>query len=178
MTTMTIARMSAEEFAAGVPGLAELLSDAVDSGASLGFLAPYPPDEAAGWWRSLASGVADGSHLVWAAYEGDRIVGTISLVPGRKDNARYRGELIKLMVHRTARGRGLAKRLMSVLEQEARSLGLSLLLLDTETGSDADFLYRATGWTEYGIVPGYAADPGGTPRDCTFFYKRLAVEAE
>ncbi|GHJ44297.1 N-acetyltransferase [Catellatospora sp. TT07R-123] len=173
MHQITITRLSAERFATDAPGLAELLADAVDSGASLGFLAPYAPQAAAGWWRELSAAVADGSHLVWAAYDGDRVVGTVSLVPGRKDNGRHRAELVKLMVHRAARGRGVARRLMAAAEQEARSRRVDLLLLDTETGSDAEFLYHATGWTAYGVVPDYAADPGGTLRDCTFFYKQL-----
>jgi hypothetical protein len=45
--------------------------------------------------------------------------------------------------------------------------------LDTETGSVAEDLYLTAGWTRYGIVPDYAADPAGVPRDCSFFYKRL-----
>ncbi|MBV1853218.1 GNAT family N-acetyltransferase [Catellatospora tritici] len=174
MHPITITRLSAERFDADLPGLAELLADAVDGGASLGFLSPYAPPAAAGWWRSLSGAVAEGSHLVWAAYDGDRVVGTVSLLPGRKDNGRHRAELVKLIVHRQARGRGLARRLMSALELEAEARGIDLLLLDTETGSDAEYLYHATGWTAYGVVPDYAADPGGTLRDCTFFYKRLS----
>ncbi|MDI1461397.1 GNAT family N-acetyltransferase [Catellatospora sp. KI3] len=174
MHTITISRLSAATFEADLTGLAELLADAVDGGASLGFLAPYPAPVAVEWWRSLAAAVAEGGHLVWAAYDGDRVVGTVSLVPGRKDNGRHRAELVKLMVHRQARGRGLARRLMAAVEQEARARGIDLLLLDTETGSDAEHLYRAAGWTAYGVVPDYAADPGGTLRACTFFFKRLA----
>jgi len=52
-------------------------------------------------------------------------------------------------------------------------MGRTLVMLDTETGSAADFLYEAAGWTRYGIVPEYAADPAGTPRDCSFYFKRL-----
>jgi ribosomal protein S18 acetylase RimI-like enzyme len=76
-------------------------------------------------------------------------------------------------VHRRARGRGLGRELLATAERAAAAHGLTLLLLDTETGSAADHLYRAAGWTCYGVVPGYAADPHGTPRDCSFFYKEL-----
>jgi hypothetical protein len=47
-------------------------------------------------------------------------------------------------------------------------------MLDTETGSVADTLYERAGWTRYGVVPAYAADPSGVPRPCSFFYKPLA----
>ena len=50
-------------------------------------------------------------------------------------------------------------------------------VLDTETGSAADHLYRSAGWTRYGIVPGYASDPAGALRDCSFYYKRLGHPA-
>ena len=65
------------------------------------------------------------------------------------------------------------RRLLATAEHAAAAHGLTLLLLDTETGSAADHLYRAAGWTRYGIVPHYAADPDGTPRDCSFYYKEL-----
>ncbi|MEV6494735.1 hypothetical protein AB0M20_39850, partial [Actinoplanes sp. NPDC051633] len=64
---------------------------------------------------------------------------------------------------------------LQVAEDEAAATGISLLMLDTETDSAAEALYRSAGWERYGIVPGYAADPAGTPRDCSFYFKRLAV---
>ena len=172
-----VTRLDAEGFAASLAGLAELLVDGVDSGASLGFLASFDHDAAARWWRSLAPGVADGSLVVWTCQGAEgRLDGTISLVLEPKPNSAYRASVVKLIVHRRARGRGLGRRLLATAEQTAAALGRTLLMLDTETDSDADFLYQATGWTRYGIVPGYAADPAGVPRDCSFYFKRLTAE--
>ena len=47
--------------------------------------------------------------------------------------------------------------------------------LDTAQGSDGERLYRACGWTDFGIVPGYALSTDGTPEDVVFFYKRLTL---
>lgn len=178
MSEVTVRRLSAAEFHAEVHGLAELLADAVDSGASLGFLAPFDRDAAADWWLSRAEAVESGELLVWVVRAGGgagsgRIVGTVSLVPESKPNGRHRAEISKLMVHREARGGGLARRLLATAEAEARRRGVTLMLLDTETDSPAEHLYRAAGWTRHGIVPAYAAGPRGELRDCSFYHLQL-----
>ncbi|MFI0819618.1 GNAT family N-acetyltransferase [Streptomyces sp. NPDC021098] len=172
--------LSAETFPDSVKGLAEVLADAVDDGASMSFLAPFGHEAAAAWWHAQAPAVTDGSLLVWVCRDPESaggIVGTVSLALSRKPNARHRAELIKLAVHRTARGRGLARELLATAEAAARAAGVTLLMLDTVTASPAERVYLADGWTRYGIVPDYAAAPGGALEDCSFFYKRLEAEA-
>ncbi|HYN94710.1 MAG TPA: GNAT family N-acetyltransferase [Pilimelia sp.] len=164
-----ITRLSAADFAGSVAGLADLLTAVVASGASLGFRAPFGRDEAAAWWRAQEPAVVAGRLTVWVAGH----AGTVSLVREAKPNGRHRGEVVKLMVHPDARGRGLGRALLRTAERAAAQAGATLLLLDTETGSAADRLYLAAGWIRYGIVPDYAADPGGSLRDCSFYYKAL-----
>jgi GNAT superfamily N-acetyltransferase len=173
--THTITRLSADEFHTSVPGLADLLADAVASGSSLGFVDPFDHHAAVAWWRAQAPAVADGNLVVWIARDATGSTGTISLAFGHKPNGQHRAEIVKLMVRRTARGRGLARALLTTAEQAATDAGATLLLLDTETDSAAEHLYLATGWTRYGIVPAYAADPAGTLRDCSFFCKHLTA---
>lgn len=170
----TVTRLSADEFRANVPGLADVFADAVADGASLGFLAPFDRRAAAAWWQARQPAVADGSLTVWVTRGPDGVTGTVSLALSPKPNGRHRAEIVKLMVHRTARGQGLARTLLSTAEQAATHAGATLLLLDTETASPAEHLYRSTGWTRYGIVPEYAAGPDGTLKDCSFYYKQLA----
>jgi GNAT superfamily N-acetyltransferase len=172
-TVSPIARLSAEALLATAGQFADLLVDVVEGGDSLGFLAPLDHAEAAAWWESLAPAVADGELTVWAAREGDRITGTVSLRGERKANGRHRAEVIKLMVLRAARGRGIARGLLAAVEGEAAERGLSLLILDTQTGSAAERLYRAAGWTAAGIVPGYATDTAGVPHPTTIYFKSL-----
>ncbi|MEU6929576.1 GNAT family N-acetyltransferase [Streptomyces sp. NPDC046374] len=166
----TIRLLPPEEVLQWAPdGLAALLVDAVAGGASIGFLAPLDAAEAAAWWSAAAS-----TREVWAAYgpEGE-VLGAVTLVRDDKANGRHRGEIAKLVVHSGARGRGLGPRLLAAAEAHAVATGLTLLVLDTETGSPAERLYRAAGWTAAGVVPDFAADPGGTLRATTLFYKRL-----
>ncbi|MFD3451381.1 GNAT family N-acetyltransferase [Streptomyces sp. NPDC058691] len=172
-----IAPLSAGQLAGAAPGLAALLVDAVAGGASLGFLAPFGQEEALRWWLGRGTAVAEGRLTVWAARDAEGVTGTVSLFREEKANGRHRAEVVKLMVHRRARGRGLGRTLLGAAERAAAAGGATLLLLDTETGSPAEHLYRSAGWTSYGVVPGHATDPAGVPRPTTFFFKSLADAA-
>ncbi|KRC98172.1 MULTISPECIES: GNAT family N-acetyltransferase [unclassified Streptomyces] len=172
---MITTRLDAPRLLADARELAGLLIDTVDGGASVGFLAPLDRADAVAWWRERAQQVAAGRLAVWAALDGDRVVGTVSLAFADKPNSRHRAELVKLMVHRDARGRGLARTLLGTAEKAAAAAGVTLLHLDTETDSPAERLYRATGWTRAGTVPDYAANPYGVLRPTTLYYKHVAA---
>ncbi len=88
-------------------------------------------------------------------------------------NQPHRGEIAKLLVHRAARKRGIAARLMDAAEAEARAEGKTLLVLDTVTGDAAERLYERLGWTRVGVIPGYALYPDGRPCATTVFWKRI-----
>ncbi|MFH8622964.1 GNAT family N-acetyltransferase [Streptomyces vietnamensis] len=170
-----IERLTPDAVRAHAPaGLAELLVDAVDGGASVGFLAPLETAEAAAWWSRVAEEAAEGIRDVWAAHAPDgRLTGVVTLVRAGAANGRHRGEIARLLVHRSARGRGLGYRLLATAEAHAAATGLSLLVLDTQTGSPAERLYRGAGWTAAGTIPDFAADPAGTLRATTLYYKQV-----
>ncbi|MCW1098222.1 GNAT family N-acetyltransferase [Streptomyces sp. RS2] len=174
---MIVQRLDEQGVTALLDGLAGLLADTVAGGASVGFLAPLGHPEAAHWWRERAAAVAAGRLAVWVAREGERVTGTVSLALPDKPNSRHRGELVKLMVSREARGRGLGRRLLTTVEDAAAAAGLTLLHLDTETGSPAEHLYRSAGWTRAGTIPDYAADPRGELRPTTLYFKQVGVPA-
>ncbi|MFG3109531.1 GNAT family N-acetyltransferase [Streptomyces tendae] len=170
---MIVHRLDEQEVTALLDGLAGLLTDTVAGGASVGFLAPLGHAEAVDWWRERAAAVAAGRLAVWVAREGERVTGTVSLALPDKPNSRHRGELVKLMVSREARGRGLGRRLLTTVEDAAAAAGLTLLHLDTETDSPAEHLYRSAGWTRAGTIPDYAADPRGELRPTTLYFKQV-----
>ncbi|MFJ5726952.1 GNAT family N-acetyltransferase [Streptomyces paradoxus] len=158
-------------------GLGDLLAGTVNGGASVGFLAPLSRPDALAWWEERAADVEAGRLDVWAALDGDRVLGTVSLAFPGKANSRHRAELVKLMVHPEARGRGLGRGLLTTAEEAAAAAGVTLLHLDTETGSPAEHLYRSAGWTPVGAIPDYAADPGGVLRPTTIYYKHVPATA-
>ncbi|MFD5256914.1 GNAT family N-acetyltransferase [Streptomyces bobili] len=150
---MTTTRLDAPALLGHAGELAGLLADTVAGGASVGFLAPLDRAQALAWWEGRAAGVAAGHPAVWAALDGDRVTGTVTLAFPDKPNSRHRAELVKLMVHRDARGQGLGRRLLATAEEAAAAAGVTLLHLDTETDSPAEHLYRTAGWTRAGIIP-------------------------
>jgi GNAT superfamily N-acetyltransferase len=169
-----ITRLSAAEVDACAEDLAAVLVDAVAGGASVGFLAPLSLDDAVAWSRALVPDVADGSVLVWVARTDGKISGTVQLRLTAAPTGAHRAEVAKLTVLRSARGHGYGRRLLAAAEDGAASFGVTLLMLDTQTGSAAEGLYSSGGWTRVGTVPGYAADPAGELRPTTFFYKKVA----
>ena len=156
-----------------IDGLALLLVDATDSGASIGFLNSLTLESAQEWWReSIANAGERAIFLV--ARDADGIAGTVQLRPAAMPNQPHRADIAKLLVHRRARGQGLGRMLMQEIQRRARSAGFTLLVLDTKRGDAAESLYRGAGWTEVGVIPGYALNPDGTLCDTVVFYKHLA----
>lgn len=152
--------------------LADILVDAVAHGASVNFLAGFSHDGARAFWRFQLPGIADGSKLLLVADDG-RLKATALLMFAHQPNAPHRAEVGKMLVHSTVRRCGLGRRILTAVEDAAAEVGRTLLLLDTETGSAGDLLYRACGWIPLGIVPGHALRPDGRPGDTTMFYKLL-----
>ena len=152
--------------------LCDLLIDSVEHGASVGFVSPLSHAEAEGYWRRIGRAVADERCLLFAAALDDPVIGTVQLDVDTLPNQRHRATVAKLLVHTTARRRGVGEALMRALEQEARARGRWLLTLDTATG-DAARLYERLGWTASGTIPDYALNPDGSLTDTTFYWKRL-----
>jgi acetyltransferase len=170
MTTIVRYAPEAPDAAAHREALAGLLVDSVDGGASVGFLDPLTRAAADRWW---AGALDEGATLLALDDDGD-VVGCVRLVPAHLPNSAHRAEVSKLLVDREARGAGVASALLAALEREARQVGRLLLVLDTQTGSDAEHLYRRRGWTEVGSIPAYAGAPDGTLVATTIFCKQLS----
>jgi len=154
-------------------GLAEVLQDCVAGGASVSYMAPFSHDDARAVFEAWAAEIEQGGRLLVAAFDAGRLVGTVQVVLSTPPNQPHRGEIAKLLVHRAARGRGIAQLLMDRAEAEARAEGRSLLVLDTVTGDAAERLYERLGWTRVGVIPNYALYPDGRPCDTTVFWKAV-----
>jgi ribosomal protein S18 acetylase RimI-like enzyme len=152
-----------------------LLRDAVEAGASVGFLPPLAPEESRAFWQGTLNEVAAGTRLALGAWRDEQLVGTVHLALATKPNARHRGEVQKLLVHTTARRQGIARKLLDAIERAARESGRTLLVLDTEQGSDAERLYRRAGYSEAGVIPHFAATTAGPLIATVIFYKDLAT---
>ena len=158
-----------------VNGLTAVLMDAVESGAGVSFMSNLTTEAAAEWWRQIIA-KATTRTVILVARDADGIIGTVQLQPAWPPNQPHRADVAKLMVHRRARGRGVARLLMQELERRAREQRFTLLLLDTCKGSAAEHLYISMGWIRVGEVPNFALNPDGSWCTTVFFYKGIAPD--
>lgn len=166
-------KLDADAAAARREALAKILVDAVAGGASVNFLWPFALPDACRYWDRVIARIGASEILLLAIESGDRLVGTVQLIPAPQPNQNHRADISKLLVLRAARQQGIATALMQAVEAEAQGLGRTLLVLDTEAGSAADRLYRRLGYQVLGIMPHHARQPGGQLADTTFFFKHL-----
>jgi GNAT superfamily N-acetyltransferase len=160
---------------AAIPELAAVLHSCVAAGASVGFVLPFSPDEAADFWHGLVPQFHSGARRLLAARLDGRLVGTVQLGLAAPPNGRHRAEINKLLVHPAARRRGLARRLMLAAEAVARAERRSLLILDTIPGGAGHRLYLSLGFEPAGLVPDYALSTSGMLEATCFMYKRLSA---
>jgi len=157
---------------AQIEGLAYVLIDCVEGGASVSFMHPLSRDRAVAFWRRVAEGVASGERALMIAEDAQGVCGTVQLVLEQPENQPHRAELAKMLVHRRARRQGVGAALMHAAEATARESGKTLLVLDTAS-DDAERLYERAGWVRVGVIPGYALWPRGGLCPTTVYYRNL-----
>jgi ribosomal protein S18 acetylase RimI-like enzyme len=169
-TEILSSKVSAEDRAA----LHALLRDAIESGASVGFMLPVLETHLEAFWSQQFADVTGGKRIIIVTRdELGRIVGSVQLELAGRANSLHRCELQKLLVHRTARGRGLGTALVRAAETAARSRGRTLIVLDTSATGNALGVYGRCGYSRVGVIPRYALDPDGPMIDTVFYYKEL-----
>jgi GNAT superfamily N-acetyltransferase len=170
---IAIRLLSGSDADTAIPALSEILADCVNDDASVGFMQPYGFHDAVPYWTEVAKAVASGATLLLVAEIDGAIFGTVQVGLAQMPNQPHRGDLKKLLVHRSARGKSLARQLMQAAEDEAAARGKTLLVLDTASGSPAEAIYPKLGWTRVGVIPDYALWPQGGLCNTTIFYKRI-----
>lgn len=158
---------------AEIDGLADVLIDCVEGGASVSFMLPITRERATTFWRKVAADVAADRRALLVAEDDAGICGTVQLVLDLPENQPHRADLAKMLVHRRARRHGLGAALMRAAESMARDCGRTLLVLDTVTGDAGERLYARLGWTRVGEIPRFALMPDGAPCSTTYFYRDL-----
>jgi GNAT superfamily N-acetyltransferase len=171
-SAIRIRRLTPSEAREAATGLAEVLVDCVDGGASVSFMAGLTLGEARDFWVRQAD--AGDGRAILAAEEADGLCGVVQVIPAWSPNQPHRADISKLLVHRRARRRGVAEALMTAAEEAARQMGRPVLVLDTVTGGTAERLYERLGWVRVGAIPDFALMPDGALCATTVFYKALA----
>lgn len=152
--------------------LAEVLADCVEGGASVSFMAPLPAARALDFWRGVMDEATGGMRILLVAEDDAGVCGTVQVLLDMPENQPHRGDVLKMLVHRRARRRGVGEALMRSAEDAARAAGKTLLVLDTAS-ADAERLYERLGWQAVGVIPDYALLPQGGFCRTRFYYKRV-----
>jgi acetyltransferase len=168
-----IVALDAEGARGRLPELVALLRDAVEGGASIGFLPPLSDAEATAYWEGVIADLAEGRRVLLIAMQDGKVVGSGQLEPAGRANGAHRAEVQRVIVHRGARRRGLGRALMEALEAHARRIGHTLLVLDTRAGDPSEALYARCGYTRVGVIPRYARSATGALDDTVYYYKHL-----
>jgi ribosomal protein S18 acetylase RimI-like enzyme len=153
--------------------LSDVLIDCVDGGASVNFMHSLSAVKANAFWQGVADDVRSGKRLLLVGEDELNIAGTVQLVLEQPENQPHRADVVKMLVHRRARNRGIGLALMRAVEAAAQTAGKTLLMLDTVTGDAGERLYRRAGWTFVGDIPNYALLPRGGLCGTSVFYLKL-----
>ena len=106
--------------------LADLLIETVASGGSVSFMHPLDRQTARAFWDDALACAARGERVVFGAWDGDALVGTVTLLLKLPPNQPHRAEISKMMTRVSHRGRGIATALMQAAEacavERARTL--------------------------------------------------------
>jgi ribosomal protein S18 acetylase RimI-like enzyme len=153
-------------------GLAAVVVDCVEGGASVSYLAPFSLDDARAAVEPMVAEAEVGRRLILGAFLDGNLVGTVQVLLAFPPNQPHRGEIAKMLVHRSARNRGIGQQLMEHAEEAARAAGKTLLVLDTANGTAAR-LYERQGWVKVGEIPNFALYPDGAPCATVFYYKEI-----
>jgi ribosomal protein S18 acetylase RimI-like enzyme len=173
MSDIEINELSTSSMIRGM--LSSLLIEAVANGGSVSFMHPLQPGAAEEFWSKALAAATRGERIVLGAWDGERLVGTVTLLLDCPPNQPHRAEIAKLMTCLSHRGRGVAGSLMQAAEERAVKRGRSLLVLDTATDGGASTLYERLGFTLAGEIPDYALKPHGGLTGTRIYWKRIGT---
>jgi ribosomal protein S18 acetylase RimI-like enzyme len=156
-----------------VAALADILTETVAGGGSVSFMHPLAPEAARRFWDSALAAAARGERIVLGAFDGEELLGTVSLLLDCPPNQPHRAEIAKMMTRPIARRRGIATALMRAAEVVAIERARTLLTLDTAAEEGASGFYERLGFTLAGIIPDYALKPHGGLTATMIYWKRI-----
>ncbi len=158
---------------ATLEALSETLVEVVASGGSVSFLHPLSLEVARAFWERSLAAAGRGERVVLGAFDGETLVGTVTLLLDCPPNQPHRGEIAKMMTRLSHRGRGIGGALLATAERIAIERGKTLLVLDTAVEDGASGFYEKQGYQLPGVIPDYALKPHGGLTGTMIYWKRL-----
>ena len=156
--------------------LCDAARDAINADGGFGWVAAPPRHIMEAYWRGV---LLVPERQVFAARLDGTICGSAQLArPPRNNEAQaLAAQLTSNFIAPWARGHGLARHLVLVVEDAARAAGFTVLNLDVrDTQAAAIQLYEGLGYVRWGTHPAYARVDG---REIPghYYFKRLGGEA-
>ena len=153
--------------------LSEMLIETVANGGSVSFMHPLPLQSAEAFWRDALASADRGERIVLGAFDGEELIGTVTLLLNLPQNQPHRAEIAKMMTRVSHRHRGIATALLREAERIAIARDRWLLVLDTAEDEGAAGLYERMGFKLTGLIPDYALKPHGGLTGTLIYWKRL-----
>ena len=173
-SAITIRQIRATDLKHVITDLIDVFVDTVNNGSPLGFLPPITRDMARDHWIALLPELHPGSRILMVACNAlGRVVGSGQLLLSQRQNSPHRAELQKLFVSRSARNQGVGAALVLALHEVAREHGRTLITLSTRQGEAPEDFYRALGYKEAGVIPGWTIGRDGKKYDHVTMYQEL-----
>jgi GNAT superfamily N-acetyltransferase len=163
-------------------------------GQNMTFVPPLSHDKILASWQQWSRDVEQGNRVIvlQLSLDEQEVAGVVALVWSSGETSAHRAEVGRLIVSPNFRKQGVARRVMGVLEQEARARGRWMIVsfpiscpcsghanlgcqtLDTALGTGAEHVYPRLGYTEVGRIPGYGIHPvDQSPVTEVWYYKDL-----
>lgn len=135
---------------------------AIESGGGFGWVEVPEREALQRYWNGV---VAVPQRDLFIARMNKAVVGTVQLMrmPPNNQAQSFSAQVTGFFIAPWARGQGLGKMLMELVEKRAKELGLYVLNLDVrETQGDAIRLFQKIGYEQWGLNPLYAFVKGRT----------------
>jgi len=153
--------------------LSDMLIETVANGGSVSFMHPLSLQSAETFWRDALASADRGERIVLGAFDGEELIGTVTLLLNLPPNQPHRAEIAKMMTRISHRHRGIATALLREAERIAIARDRWLLVLDTAEDEGAAGLYERMGFKLTGLIPDYALKPHGGLTGTLIYWKRL-----
>ena len=127
-------------------------------GGAVGWVEVPERAETADWLAGIAAEVAAGRTRMALLGADGRVEALGRWTRYSKETVAVNGEVLQVMVHPDARGRQLARRLVTALVEDARAQRVETLTLDVRGNNHAAMaLYESLGFEAYGRLPDFVA---------------------
>jgi ribosomal protein S18 acetylase RimI-like enzyme len=153
--------------------LSDMLIETVANGGSVSFMHPLSLQSAETFWHDALASADRGERIVLGAFDGEELIGTVTLLLNLPPNQPHRAEIAKMMTRISHRHRGIATALLREAERTAIARDRWLLVLDTAEDEGAAGLYERMGFKLTGLIPDYALKPHGGLTGTLIYWKRL-----